>query len=112
WLVGAAGLAFVLYALLLVPAVTNALPELSYGRVHAIADTTLWFGWLATAAFAATYTILPRITESQLHNEVLGSATTLTWSVLVTAGLVALVLGLNQGRPLADLPAGADSGLV
>src|SRR5581483_10918884 len=86
WLVGAAGLAVVLYALLLVPGITHAIPLLSYGRLHAVADTTLWFGWLATAGFAAAYAIVPRIAEVQLHNEVLGAATTLTWSVLLTVG--------------------------
>ena len=112
WLVGAAALAVVLYGLLLVPGVTRAVPVLSYGRLHPVADTTLWFGWLGTAAFAATYSILPRVTESQLQNEVLGSATTLTWSVLLTAGIASLLVGLNQGRPLGELPSGVDLGLA
>ena len=112
WLVGASTVAVLLYALLLVPAVTDLIPVLSYGRLRPVADTTLWFGWLGTSAFAATYAILPRITESQLHNEVLGSATTLTWSVVLTVGIVAALLGVNQGRPLAELPAGVDLGLA
>src|SRR5581483_11143453 len=112
WLVGAAGLAVVLYALLLVPGITHAIPLLSYGRLHAVADTTLWFGWLATAGFAAAYAIVPRIAEVQLHNEVLGAATTLTWSVLLTVGVAGLVLGVNQGRLLAELPAGIDLGVL
>lgn len=112
WLVGASVVTVVLYGLLLVPGVTRAIPVLSYGRLHGVADAALWFGWLATAGFAAMYAILPRITEIQLHNEVLGSATTLTWSVILTGGIVALLVGVNQGRPLADLPAGVDLGLV
>jgi cytochrome c oxidase cbb3-type subunit 1 len=113
WLVGAGALTVVLYALLLVPGITNAIPLLSYGRLHAVADTTLWFGWLATAGFAAAYAIVPRIGEVQLQNEVLGAATTLTWSVLLTGGIVAIVLGrFNQGRLLAELPAGVDLGVL
>jgi len=111
WLVGAAAVAVLLYGALLVPGVTGTISFLSYGRLHAVADTTLWFGWLGTAAFAAAYAILPRIAEVQLQNEVLGSATTLTWSVVLTGGIVALLLGMNQGRPLAELPAGVDIGV-
>jgi cytochrome c oxidase cbb3-type subunit 1 len=112
WLLGAVGLLFVTNVLLLAPDIGGGLSFLSYGRLRGVAETTLWFGWLGTAAFAAVYAILPRITEVQLHNEVLGSAVTLTWSVLLTAGIVALVLGLNQGRPLGELPVGVDLGLA
>jgi cytochrome c oxidase cbb3-type subunit 1 len=112
WLVGASALVVVLYGLLLVPGITHAIPILSYGRLHAVADTALWFGWLATAGFAAAYAIVPRIAEVQLQNEVLGAATTLTWSVLLTGGIVALAFGLNQGRLLAELPAGVDLGVL
>ena len=85
---------------------------MSYGRLRGIADTTIVFGWLAVAGFAAIYALIPRITEVQLHNEVLGAATTLTWSVVVTGGVLALVFGINQGRPLGELPAGADLGMA
>jgi cbb3-type cytochrome oxidase subunit 1 len=112
WLVGATALTFVLYVVLLMPGITRGLGFLSYGRLHGVADTALWFGWLGTASFAAIYTILPRIAEVQLHNEVLGSAATLTWSLLLTGGIASLLAGLNQGRPLAELPAGADLGLA
>lgn len=111
WLVGAAGLAFVLNVLLLVPDITGDLPFLSYGRLRGVADMTLWFGWLGTAGFAAAYTILPRIAEAQLHNEVLGAATTLTWNILLTAGIATLLYGSSQGRPLGELPVGVDLGL-
>lgn len=112
WLVGAAGLLFVANVLLLLPDITGGLSFLSYGRLRGVAETALWFGWLGTAAFAAVYAILPRITEVQLHNEVLGSAVTLTWSVLLTAGIAALVGGVNQGRLLGELPVGVDLGLA
>lgn len=112
WLVGAAAVAFVVNVLLVLPELGAGLGYLSYGRLRGVADTTLWFGWLGTAAFAAVYTILPRLAEAQLHNEVLGAATTLTWSVLLTAGIAALVFGINQGRPLAELPVGVDIGMA
>ncbi len=112
WLVGGVTVTLVLHALLLRPDLTADLPLLSYGRVRGIAETTIVFGWLGTVGFAALYAILPRIAEVQLHNEVLGAATTLTWSMVLTGGIVALLFGVNQGRLEAELPAGADLGLV
>lgn len=112
WLVGGVTVTLVAHALLLRPELASDLPFLSYGRVRGVAETTVVFGWLGTIGFAAIYAILPRITEVQLHNEVLGAATTLTWSVLLTGGIVALLLGINQGRLLAELPAGADLGVL
>lgn len=111
WLVGAATFALIVNALLIVPDIGGGLPFLAYGRLRAVAETTLWFGWLATAGFAITYGVLPRITNSQLHNEALGAAATMSWSLLLTIGIGALLLGVNQGRPMAELPAGVDIGL-
>jgi cbb3-type cytochrome oxidase subunit 1 len=112
WLVGGATIALVLHVLLVRPSLVAEYGFLSYGRLRGIADTAIVFGWLGCAAFAAIYALIPRITEVQLHNEPLGAAATLTWSVILTGGIVALVLGVNQGRPLAELPAGADLGMA
>lgn len=112
WLVGGVTVTLGAHVLLLRPELSAGLPFLSYGRIRAVADTTIVFGWLGTLGFAAIFAIVPRITEVQLHNEVLGAATTLTWSVLLTGGILALLLGVNQGRPLAELAAGADLGLA
>src|SRR5919108_1536598 len=112
WLVGGVTVTLGLHALLLRPELTGDLPFLSYGRLRGVAETTIVFGWLGTIGFATIFALLPRITEVQLHNEVLGAATTLTWSVLLTAGIVALLLGVNQGRLLGELPAGVDLGMA
>lgn len=112
WLVGGVTVTLGLHVLLLRPDLTSELGFLSYGRLRGVAETTIAFGWLGTIGFAALFAILPRITEVQLHNEVLGAATILTWSVILTGGIVALVAGLNQGRLLGELPAGADLGLL
>ena len=112
WLVGGVTVTLGLHVLLLWPDLASDLSFLSYGRMRGVAETTIVFGWLGTIGFAVLFAILPRITEVQLHNEVLGAATTLTWSVLLTGGIFALLAGLNQGRLLGELPAGADLGVV
>ena len=112
WLVGGVTITLVTHVLLLRPELGFELPFLSYGRLRGVADTTIVFGWLGTIAFAAIFALIPRIAEVQLHNEALGAATTVTWSLLLTGGIIALLLGINQGRPLAELPFGVDVGLL
>lgn len=108
WLVGGVTIALVAHVVLLRPQLVGDLGFLSYGRLRAISDTTIVFGWLGSIVFAAIFGLIPRIANVQLHNEPLGAATTLTWSVVLTGGIVAVLLGFGQGRPLGELPAGAD----
>jgi cbb3-type cytochrome oxidase subunit 1 len=112
WLLGATTIAFGVQLLFLEPDLTSRFAFLSPGRLRGVAETAFVFGWLGTLGFAAMFALVPRITEVQLHNEALGAATTLTWSVLLTGGTVALLLGRNQGRPLAELGSVADLGMV
>jgi cytochrome c oxidase cbb3-type subunit I len=108
WLVGGVVVTLAAQIVLIRPQLVGDLGFLSYGRLHAVADTTIVFGWLGTIGFAAIFGLLPRIADVQLHNEPLGAATALTWSVVLTGGIVAVLLGFGQGRPLGELPAGAD----
>jgi cytochrome c oxidase cbb3-type subunit I len=108
WLLGGVTVTLAAHVVLLRPQLVGDLGFLGYGRLHAVALTAIVFGWLGTIAFAAIYGLLPRIADVQLHNEPLGAATTLTWSVVLTGGIVAVLLGFGQGRPLGELPAGAD----
>lgn len=112
WLVGGVTIALLAQIALIRPQLAGDLSFLSYPRLRGVADTAFVFGWLATAGFAAIYALIPRITNVQLHNEPLGAAATLTWAVIVTGGIVGLLLGINQGRPLAELGAAADVGMV
>src|SRR5882672_4597847 len=74
WLVGGATITLAVHAVLLHPSLQSHYAVLSYGRLRAISDTTLVFGWLGTIGFAAIFAIIPRITDVQLHNEALGAA--------------------------------------
>jgi cytochrome c oxidase cbb3-type subunit I len=112
WLVGGVTITLLANVLLVFPDLNGLLTPLSYGRLRTIADTAIVFGWLGTVAFAAIYALIPRITEVQLHNEPLGAAATLFWSLILTGGIVALLLGVNQGRPLAELGAVADVAML
>jgi cbb3-type cytochrome oxidase subunit 1 len=112
WLVGGVTVALALRVLEVRPDLGGDLAFLSYGRVRGVAETAIVFGWLATAGFAAIYALIPRIADIQLHNEVLGAATTLTWSVILTGGILAVLLGFSQGRLLGELPSGADLGMT
>ena len=112
WLVGGATITLAMHVVLIRPTLLEEFGFASYGRLRAIADTAIIFGWLGCAAFAAIYALLPRITEVQLHNEPLGAATTLTWSLVLTGGILGVIVGVNQGRPLGELGVGADIGIT
>lgn len=111
WVVVATGIGVLAQARLLWPGVL-ALPPLQYPRLVAIHDNFLAFGWLGTAGFAAIFAIVPRLAAVRLYNEVLGSATTVFWSLMLFAGSGALLLGYNQGQPLAEMPIVIDLVLV
>ena len=111
WLIGAVTLGLIVQVLLIRPSLVGELPFLNYGRLRGAADTAIVFGWLGTSAFAAIYALIPRIANVQLHNEPLGSAVTLTYALVLTGGILGLLLGVNQGRPLAELGIAADVGI-
>jgi len=112
WLVGGVTITLIASIVALRPGLVSGFAFFSPGRLLAVSNTTIVFGWLATVGFAAIFALLPRICEVQLHNEPLGAATTLTWSLLLTGGIIALLFGVNQGRPYGELAAGADLGLA
>jgi cytochrome c oxidase cbb3-type subunit I len=112
WLVIAASVALIASVLLAFPGLGFGIPFLTYPRWRAIADNLTVFGWLTTAGIAATFFMIPRLAVAQLHNEVLGAAAVQGWNFLLFGGTAALLLGMNQGRPLAELPFGIDLGIL
>lgn len=84
----------------------------SYGRLRAIHETLIVFGWLGVASLAAMFVIVPRVAGVQLHNEVLGATTVVWWSLMIALGAGAIQLGFGQGRPMSELPAPFDAGLL
>ncbi len=112
WLVLAVTMGLVLHLRTLLPGVAAGVEFLSYGRLRAVHDTVLVFGWLTVAGFAAAYSIIPRLTMAQLHNEVLGAASVVFWNIALFVGVGALLFGWNQGRPLAELVFPVDLALL
>lgn len=123
WLVGGASLLLLVQLLLIFPSILPGVVEtklfgidlhfaLDYGTLRTIAEHAVTFGWLGTVMFAAVYSLLPRLAQVQLHNEALGAATTLTWGAVLTGGFIGLLLTSNQGRPLGELGAAADLGIL
>jgi len=112
WLVIAVLVHVAAHARLLFPEALDGVALLSYGRLRPIADNAFLFGWLATAAICAMFAIVPRAVGAQLHNEVLGATAVIWWHLVMFAGVATLLLGMNQGRPLAELPLGVDIGLL
>ncbi len=112
WLVGGVTITLVAAVVTMRPSLTQGHGFLSPALLVAASHTAIVFGWLATVGFAAIFALLPRIGEVQLHNEVLGATTTLAWSFVLTVGILFVLVGFDQGRPFAELPAGADLALA
>lgn len=112
WLPIAVTVGLVVQAMSLAPGLSGGIDLLSYPRLRALADTLAVFGWLTTAAFAAVFAIVPRVAGVQLHNERAGRLAILLWNLLLFAGIFTLLLGMNAGRPLGELPVALDWGLT
>ena len=112
WLVAAVTVGVIVHLRLVLPDLGANLGFLSYGRLRPVFDTFVIWGWLGTAAIAAVFFIIPRLSEAQLHNEPLGAATVIFWGVALFVGEGALLVGMNQGRPLGELPLGVDAILL
>jgi cytochrome c oxidase cbb3-type subunit I len=111
WLLISVTIGVLVHARFFFPDLLSGIEILSYGRLRAVFETFVVFGWLTTAGFATLFALLPRLTESQLHNEVLGAAAVLFWSLVLVFGAGTLIGGWAQGRLLAEVPAPIAAGL-
>jgi len=68
WLLVSGVLALVNYAQTISPAFLAECPFLSYGRVHAMQETALIYGWVANAGFAVALWLLARLGGTPLRS--------------------------------------------
>lgn len=104
WLLVAVTVGVLVHIRFFVPDLASGIEFLAWGRLRAMYEMLVVYGWLTTLGFAAVFAILPRLTESQLHNEVLGGASAVFWSALLSIGVAAALVGFSEGRPLAETP--------
>lgn len=104
WLAAATGMGALLGAQLLIPDIVPGLGMLNFGRLQPAFTNALVFGWLSCAAIGSILYITPRLTGTRLFSESLGNFALIVWNVFVVApGVLTLLLGWTEGRPLAEL---------
>ncbi len=85
----------------------NLLP-LSYGQLRPMALTALWLGWMVLGLSAGVYHLLPRLTGSPLTAEPMARMALPGTALVALLGIVAVALGLGDGREPFALPTWLD----
>jgi cbb3-type cytochrome oxidase subunit 1 len=82
----------------------GSLSPVSYGRADSMANLAVMLGFLVISMTGGIYYVLPRLTGARLWNGRLAIGGLFLTSALVLADLLAVVLGLGDGRQPFGLP--------
>jgi cytochrome c oxidase cbb3-type subunit 1 len=77
---------------------------LTYGHIHALAETTFVYGWLGNAGLALSIWILGRLGGEALRATPWMSAGGLFWNLGVLIGVIGIAAGDATSYPLLQLP--------
>ena len=104
WLLVSGALALANLAQTLSPGLLAECAALSYGRMHALQESALVYGWIANAGFAVALWILGRLGGSPLRSLNWVVVGTLFWNFAVTLGLIGIMFGQGTSIPFLHLP--------
>ena len=104
WLLVTGALALVQYAQLLSPGFLAECPALSYGRVDMLLQSTLVYGWVANAGFAAGLWILGRLAGAPLRSLNWTVVGWLFWNLTTAIGLGCIIFGQGTSIPYLHFP--------
>ncbi|MFQ5968156.1 MAG: cbb3-type cytochrome c oxidase subunit I [Acidimicrobiia bacterium] len=86
------------------PGLWETNPLFAYGRLRPVAFNAAIWGWVTMGFVGVAYYLTPRLTGARLWGERIANAN-LWFSIFVYgAGIVALALGLSEGRNMAEFP--------
>jgi cbb3-type cytochrome oxidase subunit 1/mono/diheme cytochrome c family protein len=97
---------------LVVPGLLDGIPPLTYGRLVPMATSALLYGWVTLGLLGGAYYVLPRLAMRSLRSAALALLSAAAIAVGVVAGMVAIGLGYNEGRPYLEMPLYADAVVV
>ena len=86
------------------PGLLASRPMLTYGRVHAAADTALLYGFGVPAALGVGLWLLCRLGRTRLAGPVVAAVGALGWNAAVAAGLWAILRGGGTGYEEFEMP--------
>lgn len=104
WLIIGGVLSLIATIQLTTPSFLQDCPWLTYGRMQAMQESVLIYGWGANSAFAVATWILSRLGGAPLRGTGLMTTGTLFWNLGLTIGVVGIALGEMTGIPFLQLP--------
>jgi len=86
------------------PGFLSSWPMLTYGRVHAAADTALLYGFGVPSALGVGLWLLCRLGRTRLTGPVVATMGALGWNAAVAAGFWAILRGAGTGYEVFEMP--------
>jgi cytochrome c oxidase cbb3-type subunit 1 len=86
------------------PGLLSSSPMLTYGRVHAAADTALLYGFGVPSALGVGLWLLCRLGRTRLTGPVVVTIGALGWNAAVAAGSWAILRGGGTGYEVFEMP--------
>ena len=104
WLVAGGVLAMLNLLQLQSPGLLADCPWFTYGRLQALQETALMYGWAANAGLAAATWLLVRLSGEQLRGANYLMAGAVFWNVAIVLGLAGIATGYATSHPLLQMP--------
>ncbi|HRJ73342.1 MAG TPA: cbb3-type cytochrome c oxidase subunit I [Terrimicrobiaceae bacterium] len=89
---------------LVVPALLDGIPFLTYGRVQPAAENALIYGWASQAGIGAGLWILARLGRTALEHTKLLISAAIFWNVGVLAGVCGILAGMGRSFEGLEFP--------
>ncbi|MCY7386147.1 MAG: cbb3-type cytochrome c oxidase subunit I, partial [Microcoleus sp. CAN_BIN18] len=80
------------------PEFLQGVPALAYGRLRPVHTNIGMFGFMSMGYLGATFYMVPRLTQTPLFSERLGSLTAWAWNLNLLAGCMGILLGFSKGK--------------
>jgi cytochrome c oxidase cbb3-type subunit I len=86
------------------PEFLQGVPALAYGRLRPVHINIGMFGFMSMGYLGATFYMVPRLTQTPLFSERLGSLTAWAWNLNLLAGCLGILLGFSKGKEYTEIP--------
>jgi len=89
--------------MLVVPALSFDLPQLTFGRLRPLHTNAAIFAFAGNALFAAVYYSSQRLLKARMFNDTLSNIHFWGWQAIIVAAALTLPFGISQSKEYAEL---------
>ena len=86
------------------PEFLQGIPMLAYGRLRPVHINIGLFGFMSMGYLGATFYMVPRLTQTPLFSERLGSITAWVWNFNLVGGCLGILMGYSKGKEYTEIP--------